>query len=108
MALNRLLIAALPCLFAATMAQASNIVDTVQVQQAMQRGAIIWDVRGTAEFKKGHLPGAVNIGDAGKALRNDNTEDFIAVEQIEKLLGRRRRHWLGAARAQHLQVADRR
>lgn len=87
MALIRLLIATLPCLLAATMVQASNILDTAQVQQALQRGAIVWDVRGAAEFKKGHIPGAVNIGDAGKVLRNDNTEDFIAVEQIEKLLG---------------------
>ena len=44
-------------------------------------------MRGAAEFKKGHIPGAASIGDAAKVLRNDNTEDFIATEQIEKLLG---------------------
>lgn len=32
-------------------------------------------------------PGAVNIGDAGKVLRNANTEDYIPVGQIEKILG---------------------
>lgn len=74
-------------LLTATLAQASAIVDTTQVQEAVERGAVVWDVRGAAEFAKGHLPGAVNIGHAGQILRNDNTEDFIAIEQIERLLG---------------------
>ncbi len=85
--MQRLLLCILSCLFAASLAQASFIADTGQVQEAAKRGAVIWDVRGAAEFKKGHLPGAVNIGHAGAVLRNANTEDFIAVEQIERLLG---------------------
>jgi len=85
--MKRLLLFALSCLFAASLAQASPIADTGRVQEAVKRGAVIWDVRGAAEFKKGHLPGAVNIGHAGVVLRNANTEDFIPVEQIERLLG---------------------
>lgn len=85
--MKRLLLAALPGLLVATLAQASAIVDTAYVAAAVERNAVIWDVRGAAEFNKGHIPGAVNIGHAGAVLRNENTEDFIAVEQIEKLLG---------------------
>lgn len=73
----------------ATLAQAAapTIVDTTFVREAMKNGAIIWDVRSAEEYKKGHIPGAVNIGDAGKVLRDDNSEDYIEQEKIEKLLG---------------------
>lgn len=73
----------------ATLAQASapSIVDTAHVQEAVKHGAIIWDVRSAEDYKKGHIPGAVNIGDAGKVLRDDNSEDYIEQEKIEKLLG---------------------
>ena len=70
----------------AARAAASAIVDTAYVQAAIKRGAIIWDTRSADDFKKGHIPGAVNIGDIGKTLRDDNTEDYIAQAQIEKLL----------------------
>lgn len=62
-------------------------VDTAQVVDAVKRGAIIWDVRAATDYKKGHIPGAVNIDDAGKVLRDPNTEDFIATSKIEKILG---------------------
>jgi len=65
----------------------SVIVDTAYVQAAMQRGAIIWDTRSAGEYKMGHLPGAVNIGEIGKTLRDDNSEDYLPQEQVEKLLG---------------------
>ena len=68
-------------------AQTGLIVDHQYVADAAKRGAIIWDVRAEADFRRGHIPGAVNIGDAGQTLRNPNTEDFIAQEQIEKILG---------------------
>ncbi len=64
-----------------------RIVDTAAVQEAGKRGAIIWDTRSAADYNKGHIPGAVNIGDIGKVLRNDNTEDYIALAKMEKLLG---------------------
>ncbi len=63
------------------------IVSHPQVIEAQKRGAIIWDIRAEADYKKGHIPGAVNFGDAGKVLRNPNTEDFIAIPQLERILG---------------------
>ena len=64
-----------------------NIVDTAFVIDAVKRGAIIWDVRNAAEYHKGHIPGAINIGAVAQALRNPNTEDFLPIAQIEKTLG---------------------
>ena len=69
-------------------AQSDNlIVDHGFVLAAQQRGAVIWDVRAEADFRKGHIPGAVSIGDAGQVLRNPNTEDFIPIPRIEAILG---------------------
>ncbi|HTD06591.1 sulfurtransferase [Undibacterium sp.] len=64
----------------------SAIVDTGQVVEAMQRHAIIWDTRSAADYKLGHIPDAVNIDDIGVVLRDENTEDYIALEKIERLL----------------------
>ncbi|QWD63404.1 sulfurtransferase [Polynucleobacter sp. MWH-UH2A] len=63
---------------------AAVIVQTDQVQQALARGAIIWDVRDEKSYLDGHIPGAINIGDAGAVLRDPNKEDYIPIEQIEK------------------------
>ena len=72
---------------AALAAETSAIVDTAYVTQAIKRNAIVWDTRGAAAYKQGHIPGAVNIDDVGVVLRDENTEDYIAVEEIERLLG---------------------
>ncbi len=72
---------------AAAHAASPAIVDTVYVQEAMKRGAIVWDTRSAEDYKKGHIPGAVNVGDIGKTLRDDNSEDYVAQSRIEKLLG---------------------
>lgn len=85
--MKRLLIIALLMLLANAVWAAGAIVDTAFVVEAARRGAIIWDVRSADQYRKGHIPGAVNIGDAGQVLRNANTEDFIPVGQIEKILG---------------------
>lgn len=63
------------------------IVDTAFVAEAIQRGAILWDARVPEEFRKGHIPGAVNIGDPLRILRSENSEDFIPTELIEEILG---------------------
>jgi thiosulfate/3-mercaptopyruvate sulfurtransferase len=68
-------------------AEASAIVETGDVVDALKRNAIIWDTRSAADYTQGHIPGAVNIGDVGVVLRNENTEDYIALDRIEKLLG---------------------
>lgn len=64
-----------------------RIIDTAGVRAAMDRGAILWDVRNADDYKKGHIPGAVNVGDIGKTLRKDADEDYIPLADMEKLLG---------------------
>ena len=71
----------------ATWALEGEIVDAQQVEQALNRGAILWDVREAPEYAKGHIPGAVNIGDVGKALRDETREDFLPTPVIEQVLG---------------------
>ena len=80
--LATLLLALLPAL-----AQAQPIVDMAQLQEAIRRGAQIWDVRDARDYAKGHLPGALTMGDAASGLRDPNSEDFIATPRIEALLG---------------------
>ena len=74
-------------LSAAAAGTTGPIVDTAFVADAAKRSAIIWDVRSAQEYAKGHLPGAVNIDDAARVLRDANTEDFIAIDKIEKIPG---------------------
>src|SRR5438270_12549543 len=74
----------LPCV---VFAQCSVIVDTAYVADAVKRNAIVWDTRSAAAYKQGHIPGAVNIDDTGVVLRDENTEDYIPLDHIEKLLG---------------------
>ncbi len=85
LALN--LIGAAVALLAPAAAEASAIVDTGYVVDALKRNAIIWDTRSAADYKQGHIPGAVNIDDVGVVLRDENKEDYIALDRIEKLLG---------------------
>jgi thiosulfate/3-mercaptopyruvate sulfurtransferase len=68
-------------------AAAGPIVDSAFVADATKRGAILWDVRNAKEYGEGHVPGAVSIGDAAQVLRDPNTEDFLATDKIEKILG---------------------
>lgn len=63
------------------------VVDTAFVEQALARQAIVWDVRSDEDYKRGHIPGAVNIGDIQAELRDGQTEDYLPVPQLEKILG---------------------
>jgi len=63
------------------------IVDAAFVAEALKRGAIVWDVRDAAAYQRGHIAGAVNVGDALRVLRNVTTEDFIEIARIEAILG---------------------
>jgi thiosulfate/3-mercaptopyruvate sulfurtransferase len=72
---------------AATGAMAQSIVNLDYVRQAVTRGALLWDVRDEEAFAKGHIPGAVNLGDPTLTLRNTYTEDYLPVADIEKALG---------------------
>jgi thiosulfate/3-mercaptopyruvate sulfurtransferase len=85
--MKRLLLLWLLLLWAPVALAASPIVDGQYVAEAIARNAIVWDVRPADAYAKGHIPGAISIGDATKVLRDGNTEDFIATELIEKILG---------------------
>src|SRR5437764_1075155 len=87
--MKRLIFTWLSFLWAAQVAMAASpiIVDGDYVAEAIARNAVVWDVRAAEAYAKGHISGAVNIGDAAKVLRDENTEDFIATDRIEKILG---------------------
>ena len=85
--MKRLLLVWVSLLWSQAAVAASPIVDGQYVAEAIARNAIIWDVRSADAYAKGHIAGAISIGDATKVLRDENTEDFIATERIEKLLG---------------------
>lgn len=70
-----------------THAANSVVVDTEFVAQALERQAIIWDVRSDEDYKRGHIPGAINIGEIQGELRDAQTEDYLPVAQLEKILG---------------------
>lgn len=69
------------------LAAAQVIVDTAYVQDAVKRKVQVWDVRGDKDFVKGHLPGALTVGDAAAALRDANAEDFLPADEVAKILG---------------------
>src|ERR1700738_2548834 len=71
----------------AAVAASPTIVDGDYVAAAIARNAVVWDVRPAAAYAKGHIAGAISIGDAAKVLRDENTEDFIATDRIEKIMG---------------------
>ena len=81
------LIGAAVALLAPAVAEASAIIDTGYVVDALKRNAIIWDTRSAADYQQGHIPGAVNIDDIGVVLRDENKEDYIALDSMETLLG---------------------
>ena len=85
--MKRLLIIPLALLWAEVAVAASPIVDAQYVADAIARNALVWDVRPADVYARGHIAGAISIGDAAKVLRDDNTEDFIAIDRIEKILG---------------------
>lgn len=85
--MKKILLAFLLLVSGVAVRAASPIVDAAFVADAAKRGAIVWDVRDTHSYMRGHIPGAVNIDAAGMVLRNMNTEDFLPTAQIEKLLG---------------------
>ena len=66
---------------------AGGIIGTAEVEAAMARGAIIWDVRPEEDYRKGHLPGAVNMDDILAQLREARSEDYLPLPRLEALLG---------------------
>jgi len=74
------------CVASTAWAQA-EIVDTAFVEQAVARGAIVWDARDAADYAEGHIPGSVNFGWVGKVFRDPNREDLPSVPEAEKVFG---------------------
>lgn len=88
-ALRRLLaMAAVAASAVAGVARAGEIVDAACVADALDRGAIVWDVRDARSYADGHIPGAVNAGDIGTVLRDPNREDWVAAAEVAAVLGR--------------------
>ena len=86
--MKRMMLILLMFLWTQTASAASPIiVDGSYVADAVARNAIVWDVRPADAYASGHIAGAINIGDAAKVLRDENTEDFIATDRIESILG---------------------
>lgn len=83
----RFLVTALATLITNSALASGAIVDEGFVAAAAGRGAIIWDARSIEAYRTGHIPGAVAIGHPALVLRNPNTEDFIPLEAMEKILG---------------------
>jgi thiosulfate/3-mercaptopyruvate sulfurtransferase len=65
-----------------------SIVDAAFVAKAQKRGAIVWDVRSEEQYRAGHIPGAVNIGDIAQALLDEKTQLYLPIETIAGKLGR--------------------
>jgi thiosulfate/3-mercaptopyruvate sulfurtransferase len=67
---------------------AARIVDTAEVDQAMARGAIVWDIREAEPYRQDHLPGAVNVGvRVCSQLRTPITWDYVPTQRIIGRLG---------------------
>lgn len=77
----------LALVLAAAGATAQTIVTLDYVKQAAARGALLWDARDEDAFAKGHIPGAVNVGDPTLTLRDKITEDYLPTADLEKVLG---------------------
>jgi thiosulfate/3-mercaptopyruvate sulfurtransferase len=84
---QRLGIGMVACFMAATAWAQGDIVDTAYVEQALARGAIVWDAREAADYAEGHIPGAVNFVWVGKVFRDPNREDLPAVPEAEQIFG---------------------
>jgi thiosulfate/3-mercaptopyruvate sulfurtransferase len=85
--MKRLLLIPLALLWVHAAMAASPIVDAQYVSDAIARNALVWDVRPADAYARGHIAGAISIGDAARVLRDENTEDFIPTDRIEKMLG---------------------
>src|SRR5437762_10758070 len=61
----------------AAVAASPTIVDGDYVAAPIARNAVLWDVRPTAAYARGHIAAAISIGHAAKVLRDETTDDFI-------------------------------
>ena len=64
-----------------------SVVDAAFVEKALERGAIVWDIRAASSYDLGHIPGALNIGFVADALLDPKTQQFLPIETIATTLG---------------------
>lgn len=71
-------------------ALAKVFVDTDYVQkQKGQAGVVLIDTRSEDDYKKGHIPGAINLGGKGAAVvLRDVDARILAVKKYEEILGK--------------------
>ena len=72
----------------ASLGHAGLVLDTSEVEQALARGAVLWDARSPTDYAQGHLPGAINIGAVGEVFRDPNREDPPSAAVASQLFGR--------------------
>jgi len=63
------------------------VVDTAYVEKAVKGGALLWDARDEDDYLAGHVPGAVNFGNAGDVFRDANREDPPSAAAAAKIFG---------------------
>ena len=73
---------------AAHLGHAALVLNTAEVEQAVARGAVLWDARSPADYAQGHLPGAINIGAVGDVFRDPHREDPPSAAVASQLFGR--------------------
>jgi thiosulfate/3-mercaptopyruvate sulfurtransferase len=75
-------------LIPALMAQTPRVefLGVAEVKSALNK-ATLWDVRATEEYLAGHIPGAINAGDAFTFLSDPTTEDFLPASELAAKLG---------------------
>lgn len=80
-------IAFLLCALASAANAQTLILDLAAAEQAIAAGALVWDVRSPEEYAKGHIPGAVNIGNVGDVFRDANREDPPSAAAASRIFG---------------------
>lgn len=64
------------------------VVDAAYVEQALERGALLWDARSADDYTQGHIDGAVNVGDVGRVFRDPIREDPPSAAAASRIFGR--------------------
>lgn len=65
----------------------SLVVDTAYVENALKKGALVWDARDEDDYLAGHIPGAVNIGNVGGVFRDMHREDPPPAAAAARIFG---------------------
>jgi 3-mercaptopyruvate sulfurtransferase SseA len=64
------------------------IIDRQAMAKAAADGAIVWDVRPAAEFERGHVDGALSLGEVDWLLADNSGGNLVPAAVIEDVLGK--------------------